>query len=173
MGDDSISAQSDLQIEAEKILFSWKAPSRPFKKRDREFWVTVGAIAFIGGLILFVIEGLMPVLLILSIIFLYYILSTVPPEVIEYTITNRGVKIAGSLTEWQNLTRYWFSKRFDTSLLVFEMITLPGRLELVVLDTNKDEIRSVLNAYVVEEEASPSGLEKMTDYFSEKLPIKK
>src|SRR6476660_4288551 len=116
------------RMVVEKELFSWKGPSRPFKRRDREFWVTVGAIAFIGGLILFLIEGVMPVVLIISVIFLFYVLSTVPPETIEYSITNMGVKIADRRTDWDNLTRYWFTKRFDSDLLVFEMVSLPGRL---------------------------------------------
>ena len=46
---------------AEKELFSWRAPARPFKKRDREFWVSVIAIAAVSGFILYIIEGIMPV----------------------------------------------------------------------------------------------------------------
>ena len=42
--------------EPEKDLFSWSSPARPFKKRDREFWVSIIAIATIVGFILFIIE---------------------------------------------------------------------------------------------------------------------
>lgn len=161
------------RLVPEKELFAWKAPSRPFRRRDREYWVTVGAIAFILGLILFFAEGVMPVVLIIAIVFLYYVMSTVEPETIEYAITNKGVKMAQGRTEWAVLTRFWFSKRFDSTLLVFEMTTLPGRLELVVHDKDKEDVRKVLTDYVIEEEAPPSGLDKAANYLSEKLPLKK
>ena len=75
-----------IRPELEKVLFSWKAPMRPFKARDREFWITTIVIAVIFGFILFLIEGVMPVILIVSIIFLYYVLSTVKPEEIGYAM---------------------------------------------------------------------------------------
>ncbi len=161
------------KLEAEKELFSWKGPSRPFKRRDREFWVTVGAIAFIFGLILYFAEGVMPVILIIAVVFLYYVMATVEPETVEYAITNKGVKFADKTTAWEVLTRFWFTKRLDTALLVFEMVTLPGRLELVINDKDKDDLRKVLTDYVIEEEAPPSGLDKAANYISEKLPLKK
>jgi len=65
--------------EPERDLVVWIAPARPFKRRDRQFYVTTFAIAGIVSLILFLAEGLMPVLLIVSLVFLYYVLSTVEP----------------------------------------------------------------------------------------------
>ena len=55
----------------EKVYFSWKATERPFKKRNKEFWITTLVIATIFGLILFLVEGAMPVILIISIIFIW------------------------------------------------------------------------------------------------------
>ena len=156
--------------EPERDLFAWKAPSRPFKRRDRQFWVTVGAIAGISGLVLFLIEGAMPVILIISLVFLFYVLSTVPPEEIEYKITNKGIKVVDKRTDWELLTRFWFSRRFDSELLVFEMVTIPGRLELVVNSKDKDALKKVLSEYLNEEEASPSNLDKAANWFAKKLP---
>src|SRR3989344_7902443 len=125
----------------EKDVFSWRAPERPFKRRDRQFWITIIAIASIFGLILFLAEGVMPVILIISLIFLFYVLSTVEPEETIYTVTNKGIKISEKLTDWQVLTRFWFTKRLDSDLLVFDMNVVPGRLELVVHSKDKDKIR--------------------------------
>jgi len=156
--------------EPEKDLFAWKAPSRPFRRRDREFWMTVIAIAGISSLVLFLIEGAMPVILIISIVFLFYVLSTVPPEEIEYKITNKGIKIVDRRTNWDLLTRFWFSKRSDSELLVFEMLVIPWRLELVINTKDKDSLRKVLSEYLNEEEVPPSSLDKATNWFSNKLP---
>jgi len=129
------------KLEPEKSLFSWRAASRPFKRRDREFWITVLGIAGLCGVVLFLIEGVMPVILIISLVFLFYILSTVEPEEINYEITNKGIKIAGRRTDKEVLNRFWFSKRFDSELLVFEMLVLPGRLEVVINPKDKETIK--------------------------------
>lgn len=154
----------------EKDVFSWRAPERPFKRRDRQFWITIVAIASIFGLILFLAEGVMPVILIISLIFLFYVLSTVEPEETIYTVTNKGIKISEKLTDWQVLTRFWFTKRLDSDLLVFDMNVVPGRLELVVHSKDKDKIRDILTSYMKEEEAQPSNIDRTASWFSRFLP---
>jgi hypothetical protein len=156
--------------EPEKDLVSWTAPARPFKRRDREFYITIIAIAFIVGLVLFLVEGFMPVILIVSLVFLFYVLSTVEPENIEYKITNKGVKVVGKRTDWGVMNRFWFSRRFDSELVIIETLGLPGRMELVINPSDKEGIRSALSAYLAEEEAPPSYLDKAANWFSKKLP---
>ena len=156
--------------EPERDLVSWRAPARPFKRRDRQFYVTTFAIAGIVALVVFLAEGIMPVLLIISLVFLYYVLTTVQPEEIEYKITNRGIRIDGKITEWQFLNRYWFSKRFDTELLVFETVLLPGRIEMVINSEVKESLRKEVSAYIPYEEVPASGFDRLTDWFAKTLP---
>lgn len=158
------------RLSPEKTLFVWRAPSRPFKRRNKDFWMTVMAIASVFGLILFLVEGVMPVILIISIIFLFYVLSTVEPENIEYSLTDRGVKIADKRTDMELLTRFWFARRHNDELLVFETQMVPGRLELVINTKDKEKIRKTLLEYLSEEEASPSSLDRATNWLSKKLP---
>ncbi|MDP1760059.1 MAG: hypothetical protein Q8L01_01165, partial [Candidatus Woesebacteria bacterium] len=94
--------------ELEKDLVIWIAPARPFKRRDKQFYLTIISIAGLVSLIIFLAEGVMPVILIVSLIFLYYVMSTVQPENIEYKITNKGIKIAGKRTGWESFARFWF-----------------------------------------------------------------
>lgn len=162
--------ESTLKPEMEKDLIIWIAPARPFKRRDKQFYVTTISIAGMVCLILFLAEGAMPVILIISLIFLYYVMSTVEPTDIEYKITNKGIKIGGNRTEWQSLGRFWFSKRFDSELLVFETRTVPNRMELVIKPEIKSEIENILKDYLVEEEISPSNLDRAVAWFSKKLP---
>ena len=167
--DEGTSVPSQKKVP-EKVYFSWKAAERPFKKRNKEFWVTTVVIAAIFGLILFLVEGAMPVILIVSIVFLFYVLSTVEPEIITYQITNKGVKIAEGLVEWEVLTRFWFTSRLKTDVLVFEKITAPQRLEIVINEKDVEKIRDTLLDYINEEEVPPTTIEKATDWFAKKLP---
>lgn len=157
----------------EKVLYKWIAPARPFKRRNREFYVTVIAIIGVVGLILFFAEGVMPVILLISLVFLFYILNTVEPENIEYQITNLGIKVAGKLNDWQTLYRFWFSKRFDNHLLILQTAFIPGRLEIVYDKKDKEEIKNILEKYIPQEEAPPSNLDRLTNWIGKKLPNSK
>ena len=153
-----------------KIIYEWIAPSRPFKRRDREFYVTLITISTVVGLIIFFTEGWMPVILLISLIFLFYVMNTIQPDNIKYQITNSGIKVAGRLTEWRLITRFWFTKRTNSELVVFELKSLPGRLELVITPDDKEKIKEAAAKFVIEEEASPSFLDKTTDLIAKKLP---
>lgn len=156
--------------EPERELLTWIAPARPFKRRDRQFYTTVFAIAGIISLILFLAEGIMPVILIVALVFLYYVLSTVPPENIEYKITSKGVKIAGKLTEWQAMSRFWFGERSGSEILIFETFLMPGRIEVMITPEIKDSLKREISAYLPFEEIPASGLDKVTNWIAQKLP---
>ena len=164
------SKQEPRKPEFEKLLFSWTAPARPFKRRDKDFWRTIVVITVIVGLILFFAEGFMPVILIISVIFLYYILSTVEPESIEYKITTWGIKMADKLNPWNNLGRFWFANRFDDELLVLEAYTIGGRLDLVIKKSDKEKIKKILSGYLLQEEAPLSFVDKAANWASKTLP---
>lgn len=160
----------EAKIEPEKTLYMWKAPSRPFKRRSKQFWMTTIAIGTIFGLVMFLAEGALPVILIVSIIFLVYVYSTVEPEIIEYQITNQGIKIQDKGTDWGQLVRFWFSRRFDNDLLVFQVITFPERLEVVINSKDKDPIKKILSKYLSEEEIPPSSLDRAASWFAKRMP---
>ncbi len=156
--------------EPEKELLDWSAPARPFKRMNREFWVTIIAMAAIVGLILFFAEGFMPVILIISIIFLVYVLTTVEPENINYSVTNKGIKIGEKTFEWERLIRFWFSKRFDSQLLIVQKYGIPNRLEFVINQDEKENLKTTLLKYIPEEKIPPSSLDKAASWFSKKIP---
>ncbi len=159
-----------LRREPEKDIFSWRAASRPFKARTREFYVTVFAMVGLLGLVLFIAEGAMPVVLLIAVVFLFYILSTVRPEEIEYKITNKGIKIGGRTTSWQAMSRFCFVKKNDSDILMIETFIIPERMEVVINESDIEIIRKHLLNYLPEEEIMPTRLEKIASWFSSKLP---
>ena len=156
--------------EIEKDLFTWTAPARPFKRRNRDFWITAIGIVGLVGIVIFLIEGFMPVVLIISLVFLFYVMNTVEPEDVKYKVTSKGINFAGKLTSWEVLIRFWFSRRFDSNLLIFETSIIPGRLEVVINPKDKQKLKEVLSDYLVQEEAPPSYMDKAANWFSGKLP---
>jgi len=156
--------------EPERDLVAWSAFARPFKRRTRQFYVTAIAIASVVGLILFLAEGIMPVVLLIALIFLFYVMNTVEPQVVDYKITTRGISMAGKKVDWNLLGRFWFTKRASDELLIIETANFPGRMEFVIKEENKEEIKKALSSYLPEEEIPPSALDKAAAWVSKKLP---
>lgn len=155
---------------SEKDLFEWQASERPFKPRNKEFWVSVVAIAAIAGLILFIIDGIISVMLVVSVVFLFYVLSTVKPHSMTYRITDKALYLADQKLEMERFTGFWFGKRMDHDLLILSMNTFPGRLELVINGSDIQKIRKALSEILVEEKPNPTNLDNAADWLSQKIP---
>lgn len=156
--------------EPERDLITWTAPARPFKRYGRKFYVTIFSIVGIISIILFIAEGVAPVILLVSVIFLFYILSTVPPENIEYRITNKGVKMADTTINWQDIRRFSFLRKTGSDLLILDTFSVPNRFEIVIGDSIKENIRKEVSAYVPYEVVKPTFLDKVLEWFVKKLP---
>jgi len=159
-----------IKRQPEEDILSWVAPSRSFRKYGRKFYVTIFSIIGIVSIIIFIAEGLMPVILIISLIFLFYILSTVPPEDIEYKITNKAIYVAGKSTPWQNIVRFWISTKAERDVLFLDTTLFPGRMEIIINPEIKDKLKREIAAYVIYEERSASTFDKVSSWVIKKLP---
>jgi hypothetical protein len=168
---DSKTQQAGIQSTLTRESFSWKAPARPFKKRGVEFFTTVAVLAVLTGIILFTIEGFMPVLVIISLVFLIYVLTTVPPDEVEHKITDQGIFFAGRRIAWKNILRFWFTQRFGNDILVLETAMIPSRVEMVINSQDKEKIAKLLEEKVLYEEVPPSFLDKVALWFSKRIPL--
>jgi hypothetical protein len=161
-----------LPVRELKTLFTWKAPVRPFKERGRDFWTTAGSIAFLLAVILFFIKEWLLILVIIAVMFVYYVLSNVPPEEIEHSITNRGIRFAGKDYPWESLIQFWFTEKFSQKILNLQTrLVYPGRLQMLLGKTTETEIKDILAKYLPQETPEPSALEKTTDWFSKRVPL--
>jgi len=158
----------------EKILFEWEAPERSFKKRDKDFWITVIAILILFSVVLIFIKEFFLVVALVSILFLYYVLSTVPPSKIKNKITNRGVYFGEVKYDWNLLLRFWFKKSLNSELLEFETnLRVPRQISLVINETDKEKIKEVVLKKLPLIESSPNFVDKTTKWFENRLPLEK
>ncbi|MCX7928421.1 MAG: hypothetical protein N2558_01935 [Patescibacteria group bacterium] len=154
-------------------IFSWEGPNIPVVKYNKEFWLSAVVIGGIISLILYITEGIIPVILIIALGFFYFVLSSVKPETLKFSITNKGIKIQENLIEWNYLYRYWFSYWMGNTILVFQTSRFGGRLEIVINKDDKNKIRQALSDYVYEEQNTPSNIDKLATWFSENIDRKK
>ncbi|MEI7603617.1 MAG: hypothetical protein WCJ19_01185 [bacterium] len=129
----------------ENLLFKWKAPTRLYLKRDKQWYLTILLIFLISAVFLLYIKEYVLILVILSILFVLYVSSVVPPEETEHQITTLGIRTLGELYTWDMMKDYWISFKNGREVLNIDTnITSPTRLLFLFSSEDKPKIIEVL-----------------------------
>lgn len=156
----------------EEEILSWEAPSRPFKKKNKKYFTTVFVIGVLVALIfIFAGQGWLPAALTFSIVFLVYVLSTIPPQKVENKITTYGIRVDNGLYYWEELGRFWFEEKSGDEVLYIETARFPGRIALLIVDGLKEVLRELLSEVLLEQKPEPTPYEKVASWLQEKIPL--
>lgn len=157
-----------------KILLQWRALTRPFKKRDREYFTTVGAIVFLLIVILLFLKEWFLILAIIAMAFVAYILATVQPAETEHKITNRGIITGGRTYFWEELNQFWFSERWGQKILHVEtLVRFPRRLLLLLGEISQDQFEKTLSQYLPLEEPEKTWMDNASEWLSRRVPLER
>src|SRR3990172_5294460 len=99
-------------MENPQVVFSWKAPLRPYKERSRLVLRFYLAIALLLSLIVFFFGAKILLIPIWAVLFLFYVLTIPPPPEVENKITKFGLETAGATLRWEPLSHFYFTRRF-------------------------------------------------------------
>lgn len=169
---ESLIAPGMMKPLPEEDVLSWQAPSRPFKKHNRKFFSTIIVIGLLVSLIFFFAgQGLLPAAVIGAVIFLIYVLYTIPPQMITNKITTYGVRIEGALYYWEELGRFWFETKHKQRLLLIETVRFPGRITLLLGDQNEKTLKLVLAEVLLNKKPPLTSFEKAAKWLSKKVPL--
>jgi len=158
--------------EAMKVLLTWRAPARPFERKDREFYTTAGSIVFLVCVILLFVKEFLFIMAIIAFAFFYYIITSVPPETVEHRITNKGIFTIDKLYEWGRLGRFWFEQKAGQDILMIENFAgLPPRLMILLADQKKETVQTLLEKYLMMEKPELGQVEKMGMWLQKKVNI--
>lgn len=158
----------------ERLLFEWTAPSRPYKKRDKEFYTTIGIIVFLVSLILFFAGQFLFIAVVVSLAFVTYVLNTIPPEMVHNRITTFGIRTGDQLFYWEELGRFWFTTKYKSELLHVETgRAFPGVLILLLGDANKEELKKIMLKHTIFEKPKPTWVDNAAKWLQEKFPLDK
>ncbi|OGY17970.1 MAG: hypothetical protein A2900_00745 [Candidatus Chisholmbacteria bacterium RIFCSPLOWO2_01_FULL_50_28] len=162
------------EVGEERIFYRWKAPVRPFKKRDREYYTTIAAIAFLIIIILGFLREFLLIAVVVAFAFVSYVLAAVKPEETEHQLTSRGIRTANKLYRWSDLRRYWFSEKYGQAMVMIQTVVLfPGQLLMLLSGTDKEKVRKILNERLPYEQPEQTFLDKSADWLSKKVPLEK
>lgn len=163
----------DTQEVRQEVLLAWSSPSRLFKRRDKEYFTNVGAIVFLLVIILVFAREFLLIAAVVSIVFLIYVLSTVPPEEVSHRITNLGIESAGHYYRWEELSEFWFEEQWGQMLLVLRPI-FGTRIIILLGVQDKDLVRKLIAQYIpFREKPEKSWVDNASSWLSKKIPLER
>lgn len=159
-------------IKVEKVLVEWSAPARPYKSRSREFYTTIGSIAFLLGIILLLLKEFLLIGVIIAFAFLSYVLSSVKPDSTTHQITTKGIRTDNKLFTWEELTNFWLKKEWDTEVVICKTVKqLPGVILMVLDPKKREEIIKTLGDKIPLEKPEDSFVDRASKWLGDKVPL--
>lgn len=155
----------------EETILEWKAPNRPYKKRNRQYYTTVAAIVFLVSLILFFAGQFLPIAVVISVGFISYALSAVPPVEVTNKITTWGIRIEKQIFYWEELGRYWFETKLKQTVLYIETARFPNRITLLPGNITQQQLDQLLSEVLIKQKPEPTTYDKAAQWLQEKFPL--
>ncbi len=157
--------------QVEEELVQWQAPSRPFKRHNRQFYTTIGMIVLLVGLILFFAGQTLPVAVMIAVVFFIYVQHSIEPGQVLYKLTTYGIRVENDLYYWSELGRFWFTTEYGMPVLHIEVGRFPFRLKMLLGDISEEGMTAVLSEILLNQTPPPTTYEKIASWLHEKIPI--
>lgn len=165
--------QSYGQQSPGQVLLEWRAPSRFFQKRTRQYFTTVFAIVFLVSVILLLLQEYAAIGAIFALVFLVYAFSTVPPEEVEHRITTFGIETAGRRYIWIELVEFWFEEKLGQHLLIIHTrLPFPSRLHILLGSVDREKTKQILSPYLpFRKEPLKTAIDRAAEWVTRKIPL--
>ena len=161
------------QVSEVRNLLEWTAPGRPFRKRGKQYYLTALLIVLLVEVILFLFSQYLLMLVVLSLLFVAFALSSVPPKNFTYRVSNEGIMIEDSFFLWQELYDFYFRRRDKMETLhIRTQAFLPGELIITLGNEDKEKIKHALLPYLpFREYVKTTFMDKAGDWLSKNFPL--
>ncbi len=156
-----------------QVVYLWKAPLRPYKKRSGIILRFYFAVALLLSLIVFFFGDKILLIPIWSLLFLFYVLTITPPPEVENRVTKFGIESAGITLRWETLSHFYFGKRFGfTTLVIVSHAPYFYHAYLVIPNNEvKSRIMEILSEHLIyQEKPQKSFTDKAIDFLSSLVP---
>ena len=157
----------------EKVLLSWESAERLHKARGKDFYSTMVVLAVLVSIIMFFIEGLIPVLVVWTIVFVTWVMSKTPPQKIEHQITSLGIRTSNELYRFNEMMFFWVEEKWGEKILKIAITRrFPTQLSILIKVEDDLKIRKILvDNSVFLQKPVPNLLDKITKWVGEKVPL--
>lgn len=162
---------TDSQNPEERILFEWDSYERPRKKWSKEFYSSVIVMAFLASVILYFIEGIMPVLVIWSLVFMLWAMSRTEPRMERYAISTWGLKTKDRTYRFEEMNNFWFETKWGGRLMRINLTKIPWHIIIVINSDTEDTVRRLMLENVTYQEPPVTWSDRFVKWLGEKIPL--
>ena len=156
-----------------RTLISWKAMSRPYKKRNRSFYTTVAILVVLFSPIALFLGGKTLFLALAALGFVVYIFNLVPPEEIDYKLSTQGLTIGDHFYHWQEMDSFWVTQKDHNKMLnILTRFKFPMVLMVILDPAQEEKIKRVAAEYLPFHEIVPKSImEKWAEGLQKHFPL--
>jgi hypothetical protein len=160
-------------VKQKKAIIWWRSNSRPFKKRGKDYFLTLILLVLIFIFIAAVTREFLLIGVGLSLVFVAYILARVEPEEVEHKITKDGVVSGNHAYLWEELRYFWFAKKAGSEILNIETkLRFPARLIILVDTISIEGVKNVLSKHLPFREIPEINfIDRWSDRLTKLLPL--
>ena len=109
-----------------------------------------------------------------TLIFTYYLWTTVPPENSEHSITTFGIRTLGRLYRWESLDRWWIDNQWHHQVLnINTPLAFSSHLLLILDPKQEKEVTEIMSKYLLMEKPAPTNVDKASSWLARKFPLEK
>lgn len=155
-------------------LLSWKAVSRPHRRKDRSYYTTAAILVTLVSLIAFFAGQKLLIGVSLAFLFMFYVLNFVAPEEIEYKLSSQGITIDDHFYHWDELDSFWLSEKDGFPMLnVLTKFRFPAVIMLVLKDkASEEQVKQICARFLPFHEIAPkSMMDKWSDSLQKHFPL--
>ncbi len=137
--------EQDAYVNDVKAVISWSAPTRPYRKRQKSYFINLLLIMSTLLVILFLFSQYLLMLVVVSLAFVAFALAVTPPTENHYRVSTEGVAIEDHFYLWQELYDFYFRKRGGVDTLhIRTKDLLPGELIMLLGEISRDKMRNAI-----------------------------
>ncbi len=156
-----------------QVLYTWKGPLRPYIKRSRKVIRFYLALAILLSLITVFFGNYMLLLVIWTLLFLFYVLTITPPPEVETRITQFGIETVGTTLRFDYLSHFYFTHRFTYEILT--IVTHPPYFDHFFIVIPNVEVKAAVIKYLSEhviyqEHPQKTAVDRMIDWCLKLVP---
>jgi hypothetical protein len=133
-----------------EVYISWQDHSKVAPKHFKPSFLRSMIISgIVASFILAAMGEFFLILLILSVAFAMYALSTTPPVDIKYELSNYGLEVAGVMYKWREFRHFFFTTTTQIPMLAVDTVErIPGRLYIKMADIEPERLKEIFLKYI-------------------------
>jgi len=153
-------------MENEQKIINWQAPEYEFREKTSDWFWAVIIIVASGGIASIIYKNyLFAVFLILAAVLLL-VYSIRKPEVVNYEISDKDLKIKDEVYLYSDMINFWIDKNHPHKRLLINTNKILAPLIDIPLpdEANEEEIKNILLEKIKEEEIKEPMFHRVMEY---------